>query len=426
MSKREPGLFWRAVGCLAIAGILHIVVYSWCNQFTATRSDVGSLYFEWERNVPFVPWLIVPYWSLDFFFCGAFFLCRNRAELRLLTLRLVFVVLASAACFLLFPMRFGWARPEPQGWTAPLFHALYANDLPYNLAPSLHISLRSLVWVVYGASLRGWLRTTVKVWFILIGVSTLLLWQHHFLDVATGFLMGWFVKAVIPATTRRSVPSEPLHTKIAWAVGGLAAVCGAIATLGGGWFWFGWLAVAFGIVAIAYARRDARFFGKENGTLTPAAEWCLLPWMLLARAVQHRHLNGPPSRKIAPNVLLGRRHTAAEATALVAAGPLAVLDLRAEGNAPPAFREHAAFLNIPLLDLIPPPAAAVREALDFIRAHQAERTVLIHCQLGLFRSATVAAAWLVESGAAPNNAAAVEFLRTIDPRIKPATAGASG
>lgn len=72
-------------------------------------------------------------------------------------------------------VKFGWARPEPSGWTAPLFHALYANDLPFNLTPSLHISLRSLIWVAFAAHLRGGLRTVVKVWFIIIGISTLLL-----------------------------------------------------------------------------------------------------------------------------------------------------------------------------------------------------------------------------------------------------------
>ena len=177
---------------------------------------------------------------------------------------------------------------------------------------------------------------------------------------------------------------------------------------------------AFGIVSLAYARRDARFFGRENGTLTPAAEWCLLPWMLLGRAFQHRYLNGPPSRQIAPGILLGRRHTTAEAEALLASGPLAVLDLRAEGNAPAAFRERAVFCNIPLLDMVPPTAGAVGEALEFIRTQQPERTVLVHCQLGLFRSATVMAAWLVEYGAAPDYAAAVEHLRAIDPRVRPA------
>ena len=418
MSARDPGLFWRAVGCLALAGAVFVLVYGGCNRFAATRSGVGSCYFEWERNLPFVPWLIVPYWTLDLFFCGAFFLCGTRAELRLLTTRLVAVVLASAIFYLFFPMRFGWERPEPSGWTAPLFQALYANDQPFNLAPSLHISLRSLVWVAYGAHLRGSLRTIVKVWFILIGLSTLLVWQHHFIDVVGGFLMGWFIKTLIPASPRRAEPGTSAHRKMALRTGGLAVAFAAMAMPGGAWLWFGWPAVACGIVALAYHRRDARILGKENGTLSPAAEWCLLPWLLVARAVQHRYLKGPSSREVSPCLLLGRRHTQSEATALVSRAPLAVLDLTAEGNAPQAFRERAVYCNIPLLDLVPIEAGALREALEFIRKHHSTSTVLVHCQLGLFRSATVVARWLIESGEVSDHATAVERIRSIDPRVR--------
>lgn len=418
MNGRESGLFWRAAGSLALAGAVFVLVYGGCNQFTSTRSDVGSCYFEWERSLPFVPWMIVPYWTLDLFFCGAFFLCASRAELRLLTTRLVAVVLASAVFFLLFPMRFGWERPEPSGWTAPLFHVLYANDQPFNLAPSLHISLRSLVWVSYGAHLRGWLRTVVKVWFILIGISTLLVWQHHFIDVVGGFLMGWFIKVLLPASPWRPEPLTPAHRRMALRVGGLAVAFATVALMGGGWLWFGWPAVACAIVALAYLRRDPRMLGKENGTLSPAAEWCLLPWVLAAKAVQHRYLQGPASREIAPGLLLGRRHTQSEAKELVSHTPLAVLDLTAEGNAPHAFREHAVYFNLPLLDLVPIDARTLHEALEFIRKHSATRTVLVHCQLGLLRSASVVAAWLVESGITPNLQAASEHIRDLDPRVK--------
>jgi hypothetical protein len=92
---------------------------------------------------PFVRELVVPYWSLDLFFCGAFFLCGSKVELNLLTKRLIAVTMLSGLCYVLFPLKLALPRPEPEGWTAPLFHALYFNDLPYNLAPSLHISLRS-------------------------------------------------------------------------------------------------------------------------------------------------------------------------------------------------------------------------------------------------------------------------------------------
>ena len=403
---------------MPLLGAVFVLVYGECNQFTAMRTDVSSCYFEWERSLPFVPWLIVPYWSLDLFFCASFFLCATRAELRLLTTRLVAVVLASGVFYLLFPMKFGWDRPVPNGWTAPLFRALYANDLPFNLAPSLHISLRSILWVAIAARLRGWWRTVVKVWFVLIGVSTLLLWQHHFLDVATGFLMGWMIKAIIPARPRRREPATLAHRTMAFRTGLLAVVCSGIALCGGAWLWFAWPAVACGIVSLAYVRRDARLLGKENGTLSPAAEWCLLPWVLIARVVQHPHLGGQSAREITPGLLLGRRHTQCEAARLVATGPLAVLDLTAEGNAPHAFREKAAYCNIPLLDLVPPSDAAIEEAMKFIRTHHITHTVLVHCQLGLFRSATVLASWLVEAGLVKDHAAAVDLIRQQDPRVK--------
>lgn len=417
---RQRGLWWYALGCLALAGAVFIVVYAGCNRFTATRGDIGTIFFEWERSIPFVPWMVIPYWSLDLFFCGAFFLCRSRAELRLLTLRLIVVVLASGACFLLFPLRFGWARPEPSGWTAIFFRALYANDMPYNLAPSLHISLRSLVWIVYGAHLRGRVRAVTKIWFILIGLSTMLVWQHHIMDVATGFLMGWVIQAILPASPSRRGPITAAHRRLALRTGLGAAACGGLAMLGGGWLWFGWTAVALGIVTLAYLRADARLLGKENGTFSPAAEWCLMPWLIVAWFIQRNWLRRePPAREIAPGIWFGRRHALRESSALLAQGPVAVLDLTAESNASPAFREAAVYRNVPLLDLVPPSASAVRDALAFIREHHGRRKVIIHCQLGLLRSATIAAAWLVESGAVADYSAAVAAVRQIEPAACP-------
>jgi membrane-associated phospholipid phosphatase len=394
-----------------------IGVYSTCNRFTATRGDVGTCYFGWEKSLPFVPWLVVPYWSLDLFYCGSFFLCATRRELYRHTLRLVLVTVLSGICFLLIPMRFGWDRPVPSGWTAPLFTALYQNDLPYNLAPSLHISLRSLVWIIYGAHLRGRLRSLTKIWFILIGVSTLLLWQHHLLDVASGFLMGWFIQALIP--NRESARGEvtPAHRRYALRYGAGALACALLALPGGGWWWFAWPAVALAIPALAYFRADPALMGKENGTLSPSAEWCLLPVLLVSGFIHGRYRRQlPPPVEIMPGIYFGRRLSKTEARAFLARGPVAVLDLTAESNASPLFREGAHYRSLPLLDLVPPGPATRGLALDFIRAHHGQRTVFIHCQLGVLRSASIAAAWLVESGAEANEADAFRRIRTLHPQ----------
>jgi hypothetical protein len=412
-ARRESGLLWPALWRMALAGAVFVVVYSSCNHFTATRGDVPTLMFEWERNIPFVREMVVPYWSLDLFFCGAFLLCRSKLELNLLTKRLIAVTIASGLCFLLFPLQLALPRPEPVGWTAPLFHALYANDLPYNLAPSLHISLRSLVWIFYGAYLTGWLRRLTKAWFILIGASTLLVWQHHLIDVAGGFLMGWIIAALIPDPRNMGTrnPSPGLARR--YGLGALACILLSLLWLG-----FVWPAVALTIVALAYATGLSRLLGKENGTLSPAAEWCLLPVILVARFIQRKWLKRCPGwREVTPGVWFGRKPTGKEALSLVCGDRLAVLDLTAEANAPAAFRERAVYFNLPLLDLVPPKPDHIAIALGFIREQRQLGRVFIHCQLGLQRSATIAAHWLVDCGAAKDLDEAFEQVRSLEPGI---------
>lgn len=411
---REPNLFRSAGARLLLAGAVFIVVYGFCNRLTATRADVGVWMWDWERHIPFIREFIVPYWSLDLFFCGAFFLCRSRAELDLLTKRLVAVVLASGVCFLLFPLQMGLPRPEPAGWTAPLFRALYAGDMPYNLAPSLHISLRSILWVCYGAHLRGGLRRTAKMWFMLIGLSTLLVWQHHVLDVAAGFLMAWAILSVFPEP--KQVIQAPRAPRLALLYGLGSLACAALAFL---WAGFAWPAVSLGIVALAYATGRPHLLGKENGALSPAAEWCLLPVLLASKLIQLRWRRSAPAwLELSPGVFFGRRPSRREAARLVAGQALAVLDLTAERSAPAALREQTdCYLNLPLPDLLAPSPQALESALAFIRRHHATRRVLVHCELGLGRSARVAERWLVEAGRHRDETEARAWLRERIPTL---------
>ena len=198
--------WFLAALALAVLGPGFFLVYGWCNEFTARRGDVGTFYFAWERLIPFVPVMIVPYLSLDLFFSGSFFLCRDRAELGLLSRRLALAIGLSAAGFLLFPLRFAWSRPAVEGWLGVLFAPLNALDRPFNLCPSLHISLRSLVWTVYGRHTRGPLHHLLHVWFYLISLSTLLIYQHHLIDV----IGGWVVAMVCCVVFRERPRSTPI------------------------------------------------------------------------------------------------------------------------------------------------------------------------------------------------------------------------
>src|SRR5687767_3964897 len=123
----------------ALLSLLFLVVYGTCNYIASRRTDVGTLYFEWERYIPFVPLMIIPYMSIDLFFVAAPFLCRDERELETLRKRIVFVIAVAGACFLLFPFRFAFERPQASGWLGAIFNWFRTMDQPYNLLPSLHI-----------------------------------------------------------------------------------------------------------------------------------------------------------------------------------------------------------------------------------------------------------------------------------------------
>jgi len=177
---------------LASAGLsaLFLVVYSGCNWITARRAGVGTFYFEWERGIPFVPFMILPYMSIDLFFVAAPFLCRTERELRTFSQRVICAIVAAGVCFLLFPLRFAFPRPHADGWLGAIFDWFRGMDAPYNLLPSLHAALMLILVDVYFRHTRGLSRAAIIAWFSLIAVSPVLTYQHHVVDIAGGFVLA--------------------------------------------------------------------------------------------------------------------------------------------------------------------------------------------------------------------------------------------
>ena len=76
-------------------------------------------------------------------------------------------------------------------------------DRPFNLLPSLHITLRTILAATYAAPhARRCFASSSSIWFSLIGFSTLLMHQHHVVDVIGGFILATAC-FYLGATTRR-------------------------------------------------------------------------------------------------------------------------------------------------------------------------------------------------------------------------------
>jgi len=199
---------WKPAGVSAGLALLFLVVYPVCNWVASVRAGVASFHFPWERSLPFVPLMIVPYLSLEVFFIVAPFLARTQRELGVYFRRMAAAILLSAACFLLFPLRCGFDQPHVSGILGAVFDHFRDVDLPYNECPSLHIAALVLLADMYLRRFRSAARGAVAVWFMLIGISPLLIYQHHLGGIATGILLGVFCLAWFkerPATIRAVV-----------------------------------------------------------------------------------------------------------------------------------------------------------------------------------------------------------------------------
>lgn len=414
---REPGLFKPALLWLLLLAPLFFSTYGFATWVTSQRSDVGTLVFGWETHMPFWAWTIVPYWSIDLLYGFSLLLPNSRHELKQHALRLLSAQVIAVSCFLLWPLRFTFERPEMDGVFGWLFAVLAGFDKPFNQAPSLHIALLVILWVMYQRHTQGLWRWLVHGWFALIGISVLTTYQHHFIDLPTGALAGWLCVWLWPVDhpsplLHARLTQDPKHWRLGlrYAVGALLLAIAAF-TLGGAGLWLLWPAVAVLLVALNYWLLGAAGFQKRaDGRLSPAARWLYAPYLAAAwlnsRLWTRKH---PQPDQVMDNVWLGRIPTAAQLNSFNA-----VVDLCAEL---PVYPQGRAYHALPILDLTVPTPAQCLEAAQAIERLREHGPLLVCCALGYSRSACAVAAWLLHSWRANTVDEALAIIRTARPDV---------
>ena len=413
----QPRPWRRALLWLALLGPFFFASYGFANWVASRHADVPVVVFGWEAQIPFVPWTIVPYWSIDLFYAISLLLCRQRLELDRHALRLLSAQLIAVACFLLWPLRFSFERPQTGGVFGWLFDVLLGFDKPFNQAPSLHIVLLIVLWVKFAQYLHGAWRWLLHGWALLIGISVLTTFQHHFIDIPTGLLVGWLCVWLWPE--QGTPPLRAWHRvrdagrwRLAalYLLGATALLVPAV-LLRGAALWLLWPAVSLLLVALAYAGLGAAVFQKRaDGRLTMAARWLLAPYLgaawINSRLWTRR---APQPVPVAAGVWLGRMPWGA-----VPAPLRGVVDVCAElsGRAP-----DAAYASVPMLDLVAPTPEQLREAAEAIERLRAQGPLLVCCALGYSRSAASVATWLLRSGRARSLSDAVAQVQAARPTI---------
>jgi hypothetical protein len=176
--------------------LVFLLTYGGSNWLATIRPTRFHIYSKWELAIPFLPWMIWAYLSLQVFFALPLFVLDS-AGISRFGETLLIATLAAAVMHLIFPADLGWVRPAVvPGY--PVFARFFVLDRPHNLVPSLHVSYSALTCMVsWNATERPWIRLVASLWLALLVCSVSLVHQHHLADIASGLALAaicyrWF------------------------------------------------------------------------------------------------------------------------------------------------------------------------------------------------------------------------------------------
>jgi membrane-associated phospholipid phosphatase len=199
IARSQPFLAWpgwahlRYAALLSLANTLwFVLVYGGMDSLTARRSFRVPVHFPAELAIPFVPAMTLFYMSIYLLFWMAPFVLRTRREFRALVITMAAAIFCGGIGFLLFPADLAFAPPreEELGIWAAMFHFADKLNLTYNLLPSLHVAFAVICVVIFSARVPATGKVLLWFWAAMVAASTVLIHQHHLLDVATGWLLA--------------------------------------------------------------------------------------------------------------------------------------------------------------------------------------------------------------------------------------------
>jgi hypothetical protein len=145
----------------------------------------------WDRAIPFhAGWLYV--YLAPYAIAPILLAIMQSATFTWFLKRALLLLAISLVIFCIYPTQ--TIRPPTgaldSGWTAKFYREMVAiDDPPANAAPSLHVSLTCLLAIALLTDFPRWWPLIVGG-IALVWLATLLTWQHHLIDVATGALLG--------------------------------------------------------------------------------------------------------------------------------------------------------------------------------------------------------------------------------------------
>ncbi len=394
--------------------------YATAAIYASRLAFVPAFTFSFERCIPFIPWMIVPYMSSGLFFALVPFFCRNRAELWGYAQRFSFITVVSICCFFIFPLRFSFERPAVENPALGLFFTfLEKYDSPFNQAPSLHVAYACLFWSVIGKQLKGWIKWALGIWLVLMGLATLTVYQHHLIDVLAALILVHVGFVLFPSpfnplqgNALESGEQEMLRTidaraRLKWEVnrrnrgiGNVYYLIGWIILLLAIWSgeymfgcsFLGWISFVCFAVGRCYFINNPNFLKNKNGRIPWFKKVFYAPYQLVYWLIWRfiRQKNNPLFIEVLPSCYVGPRAIKTDLKAFDSDQRLIVFDLAAELEEVAGLRKRGSYCSFPLLDIAAIRGEDAERILAALVANyqqlQKDEKMMIHCTMGYSRS----------------------------------------
>jgi len=203
MVRCFPRGAWVAWGAASAAWFA--LVYGGCNWLTARRAERVSLHHDWERAIPLRPEWIAVYLSVNLLVVLSVLILDRPRQWRALALALMAATALGGVGFLLLPAEVGYTVTEvaDAGW-APWFDLKRLLVGRHNLCPSLHVAFTWICLAAYVPRLPRPLAAAAILWGMAVALSTLLVHEHHVIDVLAGAAVGALCTAAVYRPTAKN------------------------------------------------------------------------------------------------------------------------------------------------------------------------------------------------------------------------------
>ncbi|MFZ4930339.1 phosphatase PAP2 family protein [Chryseobacterium sp. Mn2064] len=377
---------------LLLCSIIFMMVYNFAAWYTSTLATVPSLVFDFEKYIPFIPWSIIPYMTSGLFFCTVFFFCKEKEQLVVLTRRMLFVTFAAGLCFVLFPLRFSFSKPEIDNhFLQYSFQFLKTFDSPFNQAPSLHITYAFIFWSVFRELKK--FRIFLMIALLLLGISTLTTYQHHVIDIVTGSILAHLSFIVFPFR-KNNILYRNFHVANVYFFSGWILILMTLSVkqlIGPSALIILWPAFIIFLVGFHYQKNNIYFLKNRAGNISWIKKILYFPYIIIYRIFWTFFRKNKAPVQIFHGLYISSRPNAEDLKNFTA---FAIYDLSAEMEEVAILKENPRYHFIPFLDVgtfdLYETQKLISDITNQYKILPKDGKILIHCTMGFTRSSVIA------------------------------------